>query len=126
MGIYHNSTTTDTSSNSSTSSSDSFKSFLNAARADASILKTPEAAQTLATEIGRKLCVLLNMPDQEVNISLGLADLGMDSLIAIDMRQWWKQTFRFDVSVLEMLGMGTLEVLGRHAAKGLGVVLHGE
>jgi hypothetical protein len=43
----------------------------------------------------------------------------MDSLVAIEMRVWWKQNFGFDVSVLEMLGMGTLEALGKHAAETL-------
>lgn len=25
----------------------------------------------------------------------------------VAMRRWWKRVFRFDISVLEMLGMGT-------------------
>ena len=123
MAIYHNS---GAEASGGASSSDNFKTLLSSAKVDASVLKTLEAEQTLATEIARKLCNMLMRDDEEVNLSLGLADLGMDSLIAIDMRQWWKQTFGFDISVLEMLGMGTLEVLGKHAAKGLSKTMHGE
>jgi hypothetical protein len=32
---------------------------------------------------------------------------------------WWKQVFGFDVTVLEMLGMGSLDALGQHAADSL-------
>lgn len=34
--------------------------------------------------------------------------------------------FGFDISVLEMLGMGTLEALGKHAAEGLLSLVQGE
>ncbi len=60
-----------------------------------------------------------------MQISLSLPDLGVDSLVAAEMRQWWKQVFGFDVSVLEMLAMGTLEALGMHAADGLLKHFHG-
>ncbi|PWY87347.1 hypothetical protein BO94DRAFT_585895 [Aspergillus sclerotioniger CBS 115572] len=95
------------------------KGLLATARADPSALEKPETIELLAREIGRKVLGLLLKPEEDLNTSLGLADLGMDSLVAIEMRTWWKQTFRFDISVLEMLGMGTLEVLGKHAAEGL-------
>ena len=40
-------------------------------------------------------------------------------MVAVEMRAWWKQTFEFDISVLEMLSMGDLEALGAHAASRL-------
>jgi acyl carrier protein len=123
MAIYHNA---QAEGSSNASSSDDFKSFLTSAKADVSILQTEDAPKLIATEIAKKLLGLLMKTDEEINISLGLADLGMDSLIAIDMRQWWKQTFGFNISVLEMLGMGTLEMLGQHAAKGLAASIKGE
>ena len=36
--------------------------------------------------------------------------------MALELRAWWKQVFSFDISVLEMLGMGSLDALGQHAA----------
>ncbi|CAG8981027.1 hypothetical protein HYALB_00013286 [Hymenoscyphus albidus] len=61
---------------------------------------------------------LLLKPDQELNTEMTLVDLGVDSLLGIELRQW-RQVFGFDISVLEMLGTGTLDALGKFAAKGL-------
>lgn len=36
--------------------------------------------------------------------------------MAIEVGSWWKQSFGFDISVLEMLGKGTIEQLGEQCA----------
>jgi hypothetical protein len=43
----------------------------------------------------------------------------MDSLVGVEIRSWWRQAFGFDISILELLGIGNLDGLGRHAANGL-------
>lgn len=116
MGIYHNTAGGNTEI---TATSASLKSYIAGAKADISILKTPDATAFFASEIGKRLFALLLKPEQELNMSLSLVDLGMDSLVGIELRTWWKQAFGFDVSVLEILGMGTLEALGKHAAEGV-------
>ncbi|KAK2046413.1 hypothetical protein LZ31DRAFT_552314 [Colletotrichum somersetense] len=52
-------------------------------------------------------------------MSVPLSQLGMDSLVVMGMRNRWRQAFVFDITVLELLGMGNLYALGRHAADGL-------
>ena len=119
FAAYHNVGTAGTEASAS-GGSDGIKAFLSSARADPAVLKMPEAADTLAHAIGIKVLSLLSKPENELDTSVGLAELGMDSLVSVEMRSWWKQTFGLDISTLEMLGMGTLEVLGKHAAEGLG------
>ena len=118
MAAYHNSVHTAEASG-STSSNEVLKSFLATAKSDPFILKNPESSILLAKEIGKKLFDFLLKPGEDLDISRSLADMGMDSLVAIEMRSWWKQVFEFDISVLEMLGTGTLEALGGFAAAGL-------
>ena len=118
MTIYHNDSNTDSSTEISSSSS-RLKAYIANAKSDPDVLKGGEATSFFAHEIGKRLFGLLLKSEEEVNVGLPLVDLGMDSLVGIELRSWWKSVFGFDISVLEMLGMGTLEALGEHAAKGL-------
>jgi aryl carrier-like protein len=120
MAAYHNDAGTNVEV---TASSDKLKSFVMAAKTDPSIISSPETSSFLATEIGKKLFGFLLKPEEELNTQLSLSDLGMDSLVAIEVRAWWRQTFEFDITVLEMLQMGTLDALGKHAADKLLKVL---
>lgn len=45
--------------------------------------------------------------------------MGLDSLVAVVLGGWWKLTFGFEISTLEVLSMGTLEALGKRTADGL-------
>ncbi|KAI3321506.1 acyl transferase domain-containing protein [Xylariaceae sp. AK1471] len=94
---------------------DGLEALLSSARQDPSVLKDGEATHTLASAIGLKVLSLLFRPeaDLEAIIKSGLSDVGMDSLVAMEMRSWWKQTFGIDIKVLDMLRMGNLEVLAK-------------
>lgn len=70
-------------------------------------------------EIGKKLASLLLTGDVDLDISMNTADMGLDSLVVIELRGWWKLNFGFEISTLEMLSMGTLEALGKRTADGL-------
>ncbi|KAI1128529.1 hypothetical protein F5Y10DRAFT_265029 [Nemania abortiva] len=98
---------------------DTLRAFLTAAKRDPASFRQPEAAKALAREIGKKLFALLLKPEQEPDISRELAELGLDSMIAVEMRAWWKLELGLTISVLEMLAMGTLLALGEKAAKEL-------
>ncbi|KAI1209352.1 fatty acid synthase S-acetyltransferase [Annulohypoxylon truncatum] len=116
MAAYHNASS---GSADAAASNEILKTFLASVKADPSLLKAAESSKTLALEIGKKLFDLLLKPQEDLNTSLSLVDLGLDSLVAIELRTWWKQVFAFDISVLEMLGMGSLDALGQHAVEGL-------
>ena len=117
MAIFHNNETTTAISGNTTN--DGLRSFIAAAKADEAILSQPDSAHFLAVEIGKKVFSLLLKPEEDLVTWCSLPELGMDSLVAIEVRQWWKSVFEFDISVLEMLGMGTLDALGEHASKGM-------
>ncbi|KAJ0124602.1 polyketide synthase [Diaporthe amygdali] len=121
MAVYHNSSKAirdDGGSN-----SDNLKAFLARAREDTTLLKAPGTAAFLAREVGRKLFSFLLKSEEDLNTSVPLSQLGMDSLVGVEMRSWWRQAFGFDITVLELLGSGNLDALGSHAAEGLLKVL---
>ncbi|KAG7416204.1 Highly reducing polyketide synthase gloL [Fusarium oxysporum f. sp. rapae] len=98
---------------------DGLRAFLSSVKKDPGILNSHESVNTLALEIGKKLTSLLLTGDVDLDISMNTADMGLDSLVAIELRGWWKLTFGFEISTLEMLSMGTLEALGKRTADGL-------
>lgn len=102
------------------SSTDSLRAFLEEAKYTPDLFAKPETATRLAHEIYRKLSSLLLKKEEEPNLALSLSELGLDSLLAVELRAWFKHVFAVDVSVLEMLAMGTLEVLGKKMAERLG------
>ncbi|KAF7513296.1 hypothetical protein GJ744_009717 [Endocarpon pusillum] len=116
MAVYHNGSG---SVSNAAAQEVSLKMLINNAKADISILKAEGASEYFAKEVGKKLLSLLLKPEEDLNTSLSLTDIGMDSLVGIELCNWWKQVFGFSVSVLEMLRLGTLEALGEHAVKGL-------
>jgi acyl carrier protein len=54
--------------------------------------------------------------EEEVELNMKIRDTGLDSLMAIELRRWWCQIFRVEISVLEIMGKENLVELGELAA----------
>jgi aryl carrier-like protein len=126
MGMYHNSPIEETAKTSAESSG--LKQFLQSlpdGNAEA-ILAEETAVEFLALETGRKIHDFLLKPaDAEVDASVSLSQMGFDSLTAIELRRWFRQTFGVEISVIEMMGSGSLKQLGGTVASKL-QVKHGQ
>jgi acyl carrier protein len=106
----------------STSTNHELKQFLATSAADPEVLRDKNSSAFLARQIALKIFDLVLKPVEEsedIDVSLSVQDLGLDSLVAIELRAWWKQTFGFEISVLEMLGMGSVLAMGEAAVQGL-------
>lgn len=65
------------------------------------------------------------LPKVDLDVTNPLSAIGVDSLVAIEIRNWWKWNLGFEVNVLEILNAGSREHLGRLAAEGLGAKFTG-
>ena len=97
------------------------KPFLAEMAENPSLLEQADAAEFLAGQIRDRVATFLMRRDDEepLDLDLTLLAAGVDSLVAIELRNWWKQNLGADVSVLELMNGGSLQRLGELAAKRL-------
>ena len=97
------------------------KPFLAAAAENQERLEQPQAAEFLAGQIRDQVATYLMRGEDEEPLDLGMTLLaaGVDSLVAIELRNWWKQNLGAEVSVLELMDGGSILRLGELAAKRL-------
>jgi aryl carrier-like protein len=120
MGLYHNIPTEEATNTAADSTR--LNQFLQslASGETGSILADEASIDFLAFETGQKVHDFLLRPDAEVNIKLTLSQIGLDSLTAIELRRWFRQVFGLQISVLEIMGSGSLRQLGEVVAVKLG------
>lgn len=73
----------------------------------------------LTREIGVQLYSFMVRSVDELDVKQSLAELGIDSLVAIEIRNWWRRSLGLEISMLELLNSSSIEELGRMAADGL-------
>lgn len=82
-------------------------------------------ADALAHEIGQKIQDLMMRPkDEQVDVGDSLAEIGLDSLMAIQLRRWFKAVLGVQLSVLEIMATASLRQLGALTATKLIDHLH--
>ncbi|PGH15186.1 hypothetical protein AJ79_02551 [Helicocarpus griseus UAMH5409] len=92
------------------------KGFLSAVQDNQEVLHDASSAHVTATEIARQVSIYtMRGGDEEVDLGMSLQDLGVDSLVSIEVRNWWKQTFGADVTALQLMNGGSFMDLGKKA-----------
>ncbi|GMF92903.1 unnamed protein product [Aspergillus oryzae] len=92
------------------------RSFLAAIHDNPGILQEQSSVERAATEIARQASAYTTRrADEATNLGLSLHDFGVDSLVSIELRNWWKQSFGVDVTVLQLMNGGSFMDLGQKA-----------
>ena len=117
MALYRNRTASKDSGPSN--ASEGLKEFLSAISSDPEVLDQKENADFLTREIGMRIKSLILSSDDELDPKRTLADMGVDSLVSIEIRNWWRRTLGLEISVLEIMNAGSVERLGSVAVEGL-------
>lgn len=96
------------------------KEFLSCVAADSSVLADPASSEILTKEICRMFCSLLSIPEEEFDPSRAVSDLGVDSLVKIEIRKWWRRHLDLDISIFEISNVQSVTHLVDSAIRSLG------
>ena len=118
MSVYRN-TEAAASFGTPTAGNESLKGFLSAIAANPSLLAEASSLDFLSQEIGACICSFVQTPVEELNVTRSLAAMGIDSLLAIELRNWWRQALGLEITTLEILGSDNVHGLGKIAIDGL-------
>ncbi|RFU79720.1 polyketide synthase [Trichoderma arundinaceum] len=99
--------------------------FLGDVAQDPLLLDSEESHSLLANEIGKMLFGFLMRDVELLNLDDSLEALGVDSLVSIELRNWFRQRLGFEISALEILGSKSLLALGKHSAQMLKIKFAG-
>ncbi|KAI0477937.1 hypothetical protein GGR56DRAFT_432914 [Xylariaceae sp. FL0804] len=86
--------------------------FLQAAAVNMAVLRSGEATSLLARNVGRTLFGFMLRPEDEFDVHAPMADVGIDSLVSIELRNWIRKRLGVEVNVLEITRAGSLQELG--------------
>lgn len=76
------------------------------------VLRGEEATRFIAQNVGRTLFGFMLRSEDDFDVLTPMADLGIDSLVSIELRNWITKRLVVEVNVLEITRAGSLLELG--------------
>lgn len=88
------------------------------ARRDLDLARTEnDATKALQDLLSRKIEMLMDVPAHAIDHNLPMADLGLDSLLAVEIRLWLLKYIGVEVPLLKILGAQPMSTLCAEAAR---------
>ena len=117
MSMYLNRQTAAASTNKGVN--EGLKHFLDSVASEPAILDEQSNLDFLTHEIGARLYSFMLRSEEDMDLKQPLSALGVDSLVAMEIRNWWRLNLGIEISVLELLNSGSIEELGKIAVEAL-------
>lgn len=111
--------TGDTTSGSDNDENAEIRRLLTAVEADSSIVTQDAFVALLARLIGAAFFNFMMKPIEELDINVPFASIGIDSLVAIEVRNWLRQRLAIELSLLEIMRSESILALSKFGAKKL-------
>jgi aryl carrier-like protein len=103
----------------SVSNSEGLKRFLLDCQKNPAGLDLPESIDFLAQEIGTTLGGFMMRTTDGLDMNTPISSLGVDSLVSIELKEWFKKKIGVEFTVLQLVNAASLRALGEQAASQL-------
>lgn len=70
-----------------------------------------DAKQLVATAMGAKIAAMMSISPEDITMETSLGDLGIDSLVAVEIRNWMSKELEATIPVLEIIGTPSVAAL---------------
>ncbi|MCJ1437155.1 hypothetical protein MMC27_006540 [Xylographa pallens] len=90
---------------------------VNIGKALAAVTSVEEGTQIVCDAIITKVASIGSIPVEEINIAKPMVSFGLDSLVAIELRNWLARAMEASVPMLKLLGGSSLILLSRDVLK---------
>ena len=98
------------------SSSEGLREYLRDCQKNPALLDLPDSTAFLAKETGTVLFGFMMRSEEDLDLSMPMSSLGVDSLVSIELRNWFRQKVGVEFTVLEIVNSASLNALGEQAA----------
>ncbi|PYH30922.1 fatty acid synthase S-acetyltransferase [Aspergillus neoniger CBS 115656] len=88
------------------------KQFLNRVAANPDILNDDSSLEIVTGEIVNMVCSIMSLRKEDMDVTSSLTALGLDSLVSVEIRRWWRQNLGLEISVLQITSLGSVQQLG--------------
>jgi NAD(P)-dependent dehydrogenase (short-subunit alcohol dehydrogenase family)/aryl carrier-like protein len=85
--------------------------LLSSVAADNAVLDSEAGLQVLRASITRMFCSLLSMQEEDFDPGRSVVSLGMDSLVKIEVRRWWRRYLGLDISIFDIANAPSVNFL---------------
>ncbi|KAI9150039.1 LOW QUALITY PROTEIN: Highly reducing polyketide synthase lcsB [Paramyrothecium foliicola] len=119
MSIYHNMNCAEDSITKDTIGQDAVSGLIAAASASPSVLEDPETTDIITKAIASSLAKFLIKDEDSIKVELSPEKNGIDSLVAMELRNWIRQMFGVEASVMIIIQSPSIIGLAGHIRQGL-------